>query len=86
MRELNLTPNFWSKFFDFFERVLPGLLAALGLGYKLGTGKVEGLVDEMASLKVEKELLENRIKENEANSGKSNSDVIDDAIRKGRGF
>jgi hypothetical protein len=77
--------DFWQRFFDFLEKHLPGLLAAFGIGYKVGAQKVEELSDEVEKLKLEKSLSDNKVKENEKNASKSSRDLVNDAISEGRG-
>lgn len=71
------------KILDFLKDHLPGLLVAIGVGYKIGKGKTRKLEIRAAQSELENALFKNKEIVRHNNDGLSANDIIDDAIRKG---
>lgn len=56
-------------FLEWLERVLPGLLAAFGVGYKLGKSGKEDVEADLNTAKLELKLKENHEKVDRDNAG-----------------
>lgn len=76
--------SFWKALFDYIAAKAPVLLAAFGIGYKVGHEKVQELETEnlKLGLALEKERNANTVRENE--NSKSDADLVRDSINDGR--
>lgn len=74
-----------TQILEWVERVLPGLLTAFGLGYKLGDEGKRQVRAELDKTKTELELKNNELQNEKDFSGKSSDDVIDEYFGNGIG-
>ena len=77
--------DFWQKFFDWLERVAPSVIAAFGVGFQVGQNKLNQEKDKNQELTLALELEKNKNEIAQENAGKSDADIVRDAIRKGGG-
>jgi cell division protein FtsB len=75
--------EFWGEFFKLLKDLLPAL-SAFFFGKSIGERKVDDIRQKRDALKLEVERLKNSEKVEEQNRGKSYSDIIDDAISRGK--
>jgi hypothetical protein len=75
--------DFWENFFKFIKEVLPNLLLAFGVGKRVGEAGKEKVENELVETKLELGKLKNQVTVQEANSGKSDIDIVNDAISEG---
>lgn len=68
---------------DWLKTVVPSVTSVGLLIYNFMRGQIANLRGQLLREKTERQYVENRQKIDDANRDKSDSDVIDDAIRKG---
>lgn len=73
-----------TRILEWCERVLPGLAAAFGIGHRVGSAGKAKVEKDLVKTKTELELTKNALQNEKDFDGKSDDDVIGDAIRKGR--
>ncbi len=77
-----MNKTFVDRIFDWLEKTLPGLLAAFGVGYKMGSEESEKLKGELAKKEVQLKETQIDLQVEKEFAGKSDRDVILDAIAK----
>lgn len=75
--------EFWSEFFKFLREILPTAVGAFLLGRHVEKIGEEEIRAKMSGLKLELERAKNAQAVEDENIGKSDSDIIDDAVRAG---
>lgn len=75
--------GFWQALFDWLAKNLPSLLAAFGVGYKIGRQGVNDAEKEALKLKHELEKKKNEDVVEANHAGMSDSDIVMDAIKQG---
>lgn len=70
-------------FLDWLAKYLPPMLAAFGVGYKLGKEGEHEAKKELAKKELELELEKNKNKVFVDNADKSDADILADALRQG---
>lgn len=70
-----------NKFLDWLERVLPSVLAALGIGYSVGKGNKREVEAALIRTKYELEKKKNVEKVGEKYAGKLPKEIVDDFIK-----
>ena len=80
--------NKWADLIDKLltklERLLPMIYTILTLGYKWGSKDAGKIKKKQALTELELERMRNAEKIRERNRGKSDADIVDDAVRQGR--
>ena len=71
------------KILDLLERYLPSLVVAFMLGKKAGSNGRDDAEKSVQDLELENERLKNKIAHDQKYSGKSDLDVVNDALRSG---
>lgn len=70
-----------TQILEWLERVLPGLIAAFGLGYKIGDDGKRKLQGQLDETETELKLKENELQNEKDFAGKSSADIIRDAAK-----
>ena len=83
-KKRKMSSNFWTEFFKFLKENLPSFLSGFFIGKDVGEGVKKKTAKEILELKYANEKLKNEKQVIEDNKSKSDSDVIKDAISKGR--
>lgn len=73
-----------TRILEWCQKVLPGLAAAFGIGYRVGSNAKAEVEKKLAKTTVELELKTNELQNEKDFDGKSDDDVIGDAISKSR--
>lgn len=76
--------KFLDRLFDLLEKYLPGFIVGLGVGYKRGRQGAKETKGKLLEQELETELVKNELKVVKDNLGRSDGDVISDAISEGR--
>lgn len=74
----------WEKLVDWIIERLPAIMAAFGVGYKIGNRKVQELETDVLKLELELEKKKNEDTIRKDTAGKSDADLVRDSIRDGR--
>ena len=75
--------EFWERFFQFVEKVLPGLLMAFGLGHKVGSNEKEKLKRQAREKDLIIEKFNNKRRISKYLDSKSDKELIGSAIKRG---
>lgn len=67
----------FKEFLEWLERIVPGLLAAFGLGYKLGNRAITKVEADLSEAKLELQIKENHEKVDHDNAGVSDVDGVE---------
>ena len=66
---------------EWLERVLPGLIGAFGLGYKVGQSGTQKVKNDLSRTELAKEEVENELQNEKDFEHKSDADTIRDAVK-----
>lgn len=75
--------EFLSLILDWFNKTMPTFLAGLSIGYKVMNGRLSEAKMRIIELEMQVQYEKNKAIVEANNSGKSDSDIIDDAIKSG---